>query len=248
MVQILCVIPARSGSKAIPSKNIRSFCGKPLLTWSVEQALKSAYKMRVIVSTDSEEFAAIARAAGAEVPFLRPAEISGDLSIDEEFMVHALRWLEEHEGYRPDILVHLRPTYPTRSVTVLDRCIQTFLDVRDSYDSLRTIVPAEKTPFKMYRLVGEPPRAEPLFRTLEGVHEPFNNCRQALPKTFVHNCCVDILRAELPLRGTMSGERIYPFFMEAGDFFDIDTDEDWFKAEAVVAEAALAEREVMSQK
>lgn len=238
MSKILCVIPARSGSKAIPSKNIKPFCGEPLLCWSIKQALASAYPMRVIVSTDSEEFAAIARAAGAEVPFLRPAEISGDLSIDEEFMFHALWWLKEYEGYVPDILVHLRPTYPTRSVAVLDRCIQRFLEVRHSYDSLRTLVPAEKTPFKMYRILDG--RAEPLFRTLEGVHEPFNNCRQALPQTYVHNCCVDILRADLPLRGTMSGERIYPFFMEAGDFFDIDTEEDWIKAEAAQKAEALA--------
>lgn len=194
--------------------------------------------MRVIVSTDSEEFAAIARAAGAEVPFLRPAEISGDLSIDEEFMFHALWWLKEYEGYQPDILVHLRPTYPTRSVAVLDRCLETFLKVRGSYDSLRTLVPTEKTPFKMYRVING--CAEPLFRTLEGVHEPFNNCRQALPATYVHNCCVDILRADLPLRGTMSGERIYPFFMEAGDFFDIDTEEDWNKAEALAEALAKA--------
>lgn len=232
MPEILCIIPARSGSKAIPCKNRKLFCGEPLLCWSVKQALASSWPMRVIVSTDSEEFAAIARAAGAETPFLRPAEISGDLSIDEECMAHALRWLDEHEGYKPDIIVHLRPTYPTRSVEVLDRCIQTYLNISTMYDSLRTVVPSEKTPFKMYRIIDG--RAEPLFRTLEGIHEPFNNCRQALPPTYTHNCCVDILRADLPLKGTMSGEGIYPFIMTAGDFFDIDTEEDWHKAETEV--------------
>lgn len=234
MVKILCIIPARSGSKAIPGKNIRLFRGKPLLTWSIEQARACRYPMRIVVSTDSEEYAAIARTAGAEVPFLRPAEISQDWSIDEELFVHALRWLQENEKYAPDILVHLRPTYPTRSVETLNRCLEKFLEIRGDYDSLRTVVPTEKTPYKMYRLIdmgGSSPKIEPLFRTLDGVHEPFNNCRQNLPVTVAHNFCIDVLRGNLPLQGTMSGERIYPFFMEPGEFFDIDTPEDWNAAE-----------------
>ena len=189
----------------------------------------SAYPMRIIVSTDSEEYAAVARAYGAEVPFLRPADISQDLSIDEELFLHALKWLKEAEGYEPDILVHLRATYPTRSVETLNKCIETFLRVQGDYDSLRTVVPVDKTPFKMYRLIGD--RIEPLFRTLDDIHEPFNNCRQRLPKTFVHNCCIDILKPAVVWSGSMSGPRIYPFFMEAGDFFDIDTAEDWAAAE-----------------
>lgn len=229
--KILCIIPARSGSKAIPGKNVKLFRGKPLLVWSIEQALSCKYPLRVIVSTDSEEYATIARGAGAEVPFLRPAEISQDGSIDEELFVHALKWLQENEKYAPEILVHLRPTYPTRSVETLNRCIEKFLEVRDRYDSLRTVVPCEKTPYKMYRFYPEENRIEPLFRSLEGVHEPFNNCRQNLPPTVAHNFSIDILKGSLPLKGTMSGERIYPFFMSATDFFDIDTPEDWEAAE-----------------
>jgi CMP-N-acetylneuraminic acid synthetase len=192
--------------------------------------------MRVIVSTDSEEFAAIARSYGAEVPFLRPAEISQDLSIDEEFAQHALNWLKENEGYKPDVLVHLRATYPTRSVETLDACIETFLEARTKgYTSLRTIVPAEKTPFKMYRMYGDlsggTANIEPLFRTLDEIHEPFNNCRQALPKTYVHNCCIDIVNTDTIMGGSMSGLKLYPFLMDSADFFDIDTPEDWVAAE-----------------
>ena len=193
--------------------------------------------MRVIVSTDSEEFAAIALKAGAEVPFLRPADISQDLSIDQEFMQHALKWLADQKGYMPDIVVHLRPTYPTRSVETLNSCIRTFLRVRaDGYTSLRTIVPAEKTPFKMYTMLRDTsgnPMIEPLFRSLPGVHEPFNNCRQALPPAFVHNCCIDIVDPAVIMGGSMSGPKIYPFIMRDGDFFDIDTPEDWENAEKV---------------
>jgi CMP-N,N'-diacetyllegionaminic acid synthase len=234
--KILCLIPARAGSKGIPNKNVKAFCGKPLIAWSIEQALAAQHPMRVIVTTDSEEFAAIARRYGAEVPFLRPAEISQDRSIDEEFVAHALDWLLKAEGYVPDIIVHLRPTYPTRSVTILNSCVERFLQVRDTYDSLRTLVPAEKTPYKMYRIYEDPAgvRAEPLFRTLEGVHEPFSNCRQALPPAWVHNCCIDILNAAIVAKGTMAGDRIYPFFMKPADMFDIDTEEDWATAEESV--------------
>jgi N-acylneuraminate cytidylyltransferase len=229
MVKILCVIPARSGSKGIPGKNIRPFCGKPLIAWSIEQALASKYPLRVIVSTDSEEIAAVAREYGAEV-LKRPAEISQDTSIDEEFMVHALRWLGEVEAYSPDILVHLRPTYPTRPAGIVDECIRVFLDLRGEYDSLRTLIPVEKTPFKMYTL-SEEGSAEPLVRRWGAIHEPFNNCRQVLPQAYAHNCCVDILKAELPLKGTMTGARIYPFLMGAECSLDIDTEADWRAAE-----------------
>ena len=229
--KILCIIPARAGSKEIPNKNIKPFRGKPLLAWSIEQARAAAYPMRIIVSTDSQEYAAIARSYGAEVPFLRPPEISQDLSIDEELFAHALNWLKQHEGYEPDILVHLRATYPTRSVETLNNCIRTFLAVKDKYTSLRTVVPTEKTPFKMYRMVDG--ALEPLFRTLEDIHEPFNNCRQRLPPTWTHNCCIDILTPAVVRSGSMSGDRIYPYSMHRGEFFDIDTDADWASAENV---------------
>lgn len=90
MVQILCIIPSRSGSKGIKNKNIMDFKGKPLLAWSIEQAQKCNYNMRIIVSTDSQEYANIAIKYGAEVPFLRPVEISNDLSTDIEFINHCI--------------------------------------------------------------------------------------------------------------------------------------------------------------
>ncbi len=185
--------------------------------------------MRIVVSTDSQEYADIAKAAGAEAPFLRPAEISQDHSVDEEFFVHALTWLKENEGYIPDILVQLRPTYPTRSVETINECLDIFISKMDTYDSLRTVVPVDKTPYKMYRLY--PDRIEPLFRSLDSIHEPFNSCRQVLPTTVAHVAYIDILKASLPLEGTMSGKMIYPYFVNKESYFDIDTLEDWVNAE-----------------
>ena len=98
MTKILCIIPARSGSKGIKNKNIINFSGKPLLAWSIEQAQKCKYEMKIIVSTDSQEYADISIKYGAEVPFLRPLEISDDLSTDFEFIKHCIDWLKKNEN------------------------------------------------------------------------------------------------------------------------------------------------------
>src|SRR6516164_8690846 len=113
-MKVLALIPARRGSNSLPHKNIRAVGGKPLLAWSVDHALAAKKVTRTIVSTDSPDYAAIARQFGAEAPFLRPEEIAGDLSTDLEVFEHALKWLEVHEGYQPQICVHLRPTHPVR--------------------------------------------------------------------------------------------------------------------------------------
>ena len=176
-MEILCLIPARSGSKGVPHKNIRELAGKPLIAWSIEQAKQSKHKMRIIVSTDSEEYCEIAKRYGAETPFLRPKEISQDLSTDLEFIEHALGELKK-ENYFPDFIVQLRPTYPTRTVKNLDETIDIFIENRDKYDSLRTVISFEKSPYKMYRI--ENNILEPLFREVNGIKEPYNQCRQNL--------------------------------------------------------------------
>ena len=144
-MKILCLIPARSGSKGISNKNIRLLNNKPLLTWSIEQAKNCKHNMKIIVSTDSEEYKTIALKWGAEVPFLRPKEISKDLSTDYEFIIHALNWLKENQHYCPDIILHLRPTQPHRKVGDIDKCLKIFIENINDYDSLRSIVPFEKS-------------------------------------------------------------------------------------------------------
>src|SRR5512136_151314 len=110
MTEVLAFIPARGGSKSIPRKNIRSFAGHPLIAYSIAAGLAAESVTRVIVSTDDEEIAAVARRYGAETPFLRPAELSQDNTPDLPVFQQALEWLDENEGYRPEILVQLRPT------------------------------------------------------------------------------------------------------------------------------------------
>jgi CMP-N-acetylneuraminic acid synthetase len=128
-VTTLAVIPARGGSKAIPRKNLRPLAGKPLLAWSIAAARAARLVDRVLVSTDDPEIAEAARAAGAEVPFLRPAELSGDAVHSVHAVLHALDWLQEHEGAVPDRVVMLLPTSPLRAAVDLDRAVALLQDL-----------------------------------------------------------------------------------------------------------------------
>lgn len=228
-MKILCIIPARSGSKGIPHKNIKLFHDKPLLAWSINQTQQSKYNMRIIVSTDSQQYATIANNYGAETPFLRPPEISQDLSTDYECIKHCLDWLNLNENYIPDIVLQLRPTQPLRKIETIDKCLDIFIQNRNNYDSLRTVVEFEKSPYKMYNIVNN--QLLPLFTEINNIKEPYNQCRQVLPKTYLHNGYIDIFNADIINNNTISGLNIYPFIMNKCDVIDIDTDNDWIKAE-----------------
>tara|TARA_B110001469_G_scaffold127366_1_gene147954 strand:- start:4456 stop:5145 length:690 start_codon:yes stop_codon:yes gene_type:complete len=221
-MKILCIIPARSGSKGLPNKNILNFKGIPMLVWSIKQAQQSNYNkdIRIILSTNSEEYRQIGLKYGAEVPFLRPVEISGDLSTDYECIKHCLDYLEK-DDYIPDFIIQLRPTYPTRKVEILNDCIKTFIEKRNEYDSLRTVIPFEKSPYKMYRVLDN--KLKPLFNKVYSIIEPYNECRQKLPDTYLHNGYIDILNTNIVKNGTISGENIYPYIMSKNEYHDIDT-------------------------
>lgn len=229
-MKILAIIPARSGSKGIPNKNIRSFNGKPLIYWSIQQATRSKYINRIIVSTDSEKYKKVALDCGAEVPFLRPLNISGDLSTDYEFMKHCLDHLTENECYNPDIIVQLRPTYPLRKIELLDEMIKLFINNYHDYDSLRTVVKIDKSPYKMYSIKNN--KLIPLFRQVNSIKEPYNKCRQVLPETYLHNGYIDILKPSIIYDlQSVSGNKILPFIMNKDEIDDIDTEADWVDAE-----------------
>ena len=234
-MNILCLIPARSGSKGIKDKNIKLFKGEPLLSWSIKQALGSSFKkdMRIIVSTDSLIYGKIALKYGAEVPFLRPKEISQDLSTDKEFIIYTVNRLEREQDYKPELILQLRPTYPLRDIKIIDNCIQTFIDNYTKYDSLRTVVPFNKSPYKMYTL--EDNNLKPLFKNANLKNkiykEPYNECRQNLPETYLHNGYVDILKTSILKNDVISGDKIYGYIMNEDNIDDIDYLEDWVNCE-----------------
>lgn len=215
-MSVLALVPARAGSRSIPDKNIVSFRGKPLLVHSVEHGKAARNVDRVIVSTDSTAYRAIAEAAGAEVPFLRPAALAGDLSTDLEVFTHALEWLDAHEGYRPEACVHLRPTHPTRSVSDVERAVDLLLG-DPAADSVRSVVKAPHTPYKMWRVEGgalQPLLAGP-------APEAWNLPRQALPEVYLQNAAVDVVRSRVVReRRSMTGGRILPYLMTR--FGDVD--------------------------
>jgi CMP-N,N'-diacetyllegionaminic acid synthase len=228
-MSVLAVVPARSGSKGIPDKNVISFRGKPLLVHSVEQGLAARNVDRVLVSTDSPRYRELALAAGAEAPFLRPKAFAGDLSTDLEVFVHALDWLDAHDDYRPDVCVHLRPTYPTRRVEDVEKAVDQLLG-DPTADSVRSVARASPTPYKMW-LLTEGKTLRPLLES--PLREPWNLPRQSLPEVFVQNAAVDVVRsAVIREQRSMTGTRILPYFMDS--VCDVD---DW--ADLTAAERAF---------
>lgn len=227
---VLALIPARGGSKGIKMKNIKEFRGKPLIYWSIKLALDCKVVNRVIVSTDNKNIKRVAEECGADVPFLRPKEISGDLSTDYEFIKHCLDYLKENGEDEPDIIVQLRPTYPTRKLEILNETLDIFIKNLDKYDSLRTVYEMEKSPYKMYNI--EDRELKPLFKEVKGIKEPYNQCRQLLPKTYIHNGYIDLIKTEIvEKKYSITGDRIYPYLMSKEEYHDIDTEEDWKDAE-----------------
>lgn len=208
--EILALVPARGGSKSIPRKNVIAVGGKPLIAHSIEQARTSRFVTRTVVSTDDAEIAAVARTYGADVPFMRPAEYAQDMSPDIDVFRHALRWLADHEGYRPDLVVHLRPTGPVRRVALIDQAIALMLEHPDA-DALRSVSVPVQTPYKMWRIDGG--RLRPLL-TVEGVTEPYCMPRQSLPEVWWQNGYVDIIRPRvISEMGLMCGHTILPFIV-----------------------------------
>jgi CMP-N,N'-diacetyllegionaminic acid synthase len=143
--KIVCVIPARGGSKGIPRKNIKLLAGKPLIAYTIEQALQSQYIDRTIVSTDDTEIAGVAQQYGAEVPFMRPADLAGDHVTTIDVLLHAVQWLEEQEKFDFDILVLLHATTPLRSVDDINSCIKMLVETKA--DNVFSVAEAHRNPY-----------------------------------------------------------------------------------------------------
>jgi CMP-N-acetylneuraminic acid synthetase len=142
---IVCVIPARGGSKGLPGKNIKMFCGKPLIAYTIEQARQSKYIDRIIVSTEDEKIAQISLEYGAEVRFIRPMEIAGGSSSTVDVLLHAINWLEDVDRYAFDILLLLHTTTPLRSVEDINKSIS--LMVEENADNVFSVAEAHRNPY-----------------------------------------------------------------------------------------------------
>jgi len=229
--KILALIPARGGSKSLPRKNLHSMLGRPLLAWSIHHAQTSKYVNRIIVSTDDEEIAQVARTWGAEVPFMRPAEYAQDMSPDIDVFRHALQWLHTNEGYVPDLILHLRPTGPARRVSKIDAAFEKIL-AHPEADSLRSASLAVQTPFKMWFLQDDG-TMKPVI-THDTIKESHSVARQMLPKAYWQNGYVDITKPRTILeKNSMVGDRPLSFVIDE-NVPDVDYLDDIPKVEAAL--------------
>ncbi len=234
--QVLALIPARGGSKSIPRKNIRPLAGHPLIAYSIAAGLAAETVTRILVSTDDPEIAEISRRYGAETPFLRPAEYAQDQTPDLPVFQHALQWLDENEDWRPEIVVQLRPTSPFRRVMHIDQAVYQLLEHPEA-DAVRTVCVPFQNPFKMWRIQ---PNGfmQPLVDL--GVPEPYNQPRQALPEVYWQTGYVDAAWSDTLLeKNSMTGERILPLVIDPSEWIDIDSVDDWRRAERLLESGEL---------
>jgi len=225
----LCVIPARGGSKGVPRKNVRAVAGKPLIQWTIEHALATPGHLRVVVSTDDDEIAAVAQAAGAEVPFLRPAELALDHTSTEPVVLHALTELAR-DGYHPDAVILLQATSPVRRPDTIARAIAQF--EREDVDSLVGVVP--QAPF-LWRL------SDPPVPAYDVEHRPLRQDIPAADHFFREIGSLYVTRTAI-YEGNANrlGGRISLFVMDEVEGIDIDTEGDLRLAELQLSDMALA--------
>jgi N-acylneuraminate cytidylyltransferase/CMP-N,N'-diacetyllegionaminic acid synthase len=225
--KILALIPARGGSKGLPGKNIKMLSGKPLIAWSIEQALASRYIDKVVVSTESEKIASVARRYGAEVPFMRPKSLAVSSAIIVDVLIHALNSLEK-KGCRFDFIMLLQPTSPLRNSEDIDAVIR--LLFRKNAQSVVSICPTEYHPYWIKQL------------SKGGLMNNFiakkvrNKNRQDLPLFYRLNGAIYLVSVKF-LRKTMDiyGKATYPHIMPLERSVDIDTYIDFELAELLMS-------------
>jgi len=222
-MSMIAIIPARSGSKGVPGKNIKLLGGIPLFAFSIIAAKMMPSVSRVIVSTDSEEYAEIAKDYGAEVPFLRPNEISGDKSTDFDLFLHALNWFKENENLIPEYILHLRPTTPLRNPQIMEDAVKLFIENKNLASSLRSGHTAPESPYKWFLK-----NDDNYFKGLRDdlTPEKVNLPRQSFPSVYIPDGYIDILKSSVILTtGTLHGDKMLVF--ESPFCVEVDTKDDF---------------------
>jgi CMP-N,N'-diacetyllegionaminic acid synthase len=236
----IALIPARSGSKRIPGKNVRLLAGHPLLAYTIVAARTSGVFGRVVVSTDSREVADIAASYGADVPFLRPSEFAEDRSPDIEWVRHAIEWLRA-DGVAVDVFAILRPTSPLRRADTI-RAGVAALRADTEADSLRGVESVSQHPGKMWVAEADAQRMRPLLDD-GGANPPWHSTPyQALPRVLVQNASLEVARVRcVDEYGTIAGRQIIPFVLPGYEGFDLNQPVDWVVLEHLLesGEASL---------
>ena len=228
---VIALIPARAGSKRVPDKNIRLLNGHPLIAYTIASAIQSKIFTDVIVSTDSEEYANIAKYYGAETPFMRPQQLAGDTSPDFEWIEYTLNGLlKSKRSY--DCFSILRPTSPFRQAETIRRAWYEFLS-DDSIDSLRAVEKCKQHPGKMWIVKNN--LMEPLLPQ-PTTGQPWHSMQyQSLPVIYVQNASLEIAWTRVIFEDkTIAGKRIKPFFTQMFEGVDVNQPADWHQVEHLI--------------
>jgi len=221
----IALIPARGGSKSIPLKNIQLLGGKPLIAYTIEYSKQCKNVSHTVVSTDNEEIALISKKYGAEVPFLRPDDISGDAVQDYPVIKHALEALEGVYQEKIDAIVWLRPTSPLRPIGLIEKSYS-LLEEHPNCTSIRSVVKSTEHPYRQWQINGEFIRG-----VSSNIFESYNMPRQELPDAYFQSGDIEVVRRETILNNTISGDRVIPLIIQQKDMLDIDHFNDLKKAE-----------------
>ena len=239
--RIVGLIPARAGSKRVPNKNVLQLQGHPLLAYTISAALDSGVFEKVIVSTDSDEYAQIALHYGAEVPFLRPNSLAQDSSADIGWVAHALENLALI-GFEFEIFSILRPTSPFRNASTIRRAYEEFSS-RTDIDSIRAVELCSQHPGKMWRIKGD--HLVPLLSVQPDGLDWFSSPTQSLPEVWVQNASLEIAFSRCVLESeSISGNRIAPFKTVFPEGIDINSEFDFARAKMVVDEGLFSLPEI----
>src|SRR3989338_1519874 len=229
-MKIFAFIPARAGSTRTPSKNIKLLNSRPLISYTIAAAKKSKHINRIVVSTDSQEIANISKEYGAEIPFLRPSEISQFDSTELQFFEHVLNWLWKNEKYKPDLIVLLYPTSPFRTSNSIDKAIETILKHPEA-DSLRSVRLCSEHPYKMW--VEDNNYIKPFVDDKNSnTHTLSYKC---LPTIYIQNASIYITRpSTIKDKKSSVGDIVVPFVMNEIESIDINTPLDFDFAEMIM--------------
>ena len=225
------IIPARGGSVRVPRKNLYPLGGLPLIAHTIVSALEAGELDRLIVSTDDEEIAAVARRYGAEVPFMRPAEHARPETPDLPVFQHALGWLAEHWDYYPEYVIHLRPTQPFRPPATIDDVVRLLRE--SGADCVKSLVPVAQHPHKMWKIDAEG-RPGPLLDTPLWREVGPDCAGQFLEPVYWSAGLTDGIRSETILAGSTIGQRVAPYFVDEELCAELDTPHQFVIAEAIL--------------
>ena len=236
----IAFVPARSGSERVPGKNVRPLAGHPLLAYAIETARQSGVFERIVLSTDAEDIAEIARAYGADVPFLRPAEYATSTSPDIEWLRYTLERLEE----RYDLFAIVRATNPFRGPETVRRGFEQLLATPEA-DSIRAVELVKQHPGKMWVLEDDGRTMRPILDQSHLDVAWHAGQFQALPHVYVQNSALEIAWTRVVSEtGTREGRVLAPFFTEGYEGLNVDDEEDWQRAERLVASGAATLPEI----